>query len=127
MDNLIVEKTQSTLEVNFNSESGKCQLTGSSYPENSYKFFKPLIDWMKQYSKQGKGGITLDLRVTYINTSSTKCILDIFELLEDIHKNRGNTKINWYYLKEDDDSRETGEELTEHINLPVNFIAYKGK
>ena len=125
MDNLIVKKTQNTLEVNFNSASGICQLTGSSYPENSIKFFKPLIAWIKQYGEQGKEGITLELRVNYINTSSTKFILDLFELLEGFHKKRGNIKINWYYLENEDDLRETGEELTEHINIPVNFIAYK--
>jgi hypothetical protein len=126
MDNLSIKKTQNTLEVNFNSGSGVCRLTGSSYPENSIKFFKPLIDWIKEYGEKGKGGITLELRVTYINTSSTKCILDIFELLEAFHKKRGNIKIKWYYLKNEDDLRETGEELTEHINIPVDFIAYEG-
>lgn len=123
----MVEKTQGTLGVNFNAANGVCQLTGSSYPENSIKFFKPLIDWIKQFGEQGKGGITLEFRITYLNTSSTKCILDIFKLLEDFHKEKGNIKINWYYLKNEDDLRETGEELTEHINLPVDFIAYEGE
>ncbi|MCK5268520.1 MAG: DUF1987 domain-containing protein [Spirochaetes bacterium] len=127
MDNLIIEKTQNTLDVNFNSETGICKLTGSSYPENSIIFFKPISDWMKQFNEQDKGGITLDLDVTYINTSSTKCILDIFEILEGFHKEKRNIKINWYYPRDEDDLRETGEELTEHLKLPVNFIAYKGQ
>ena len=122
-----MEKTQNTLGVNFNSESGICQLTGSSYPENSIKFFKPLIDWIKQYGEQGKSGMTLDLRINYINTSSTKCILDIFEFLEGLHKEKGNIKINWYYPDDEDDLRETGEELIEHLKLPMDFIAYKGE
>lgn len=123
MDNLNIAKTQSTLEVNFNAGTGKCQLTGASYPENSISFFKPLIDWITEYGKQGKA-MTLDFRVTYINTSSTKCILDIFGILESFQKQRGNIKINWYYIRDEEDLRETGEELTESIQLPVEFIAY---
>ena len=126
MDNLTIKRTQSTLEVNFNAASGVCKLSGSSYPENSIKFFKPLINWIKQYGEKGKKGITLEFRVTYINSSSTKCILDIIELLEGFHKKRGNMKINWYYQQDEDDLRETGEELTRQINLPVKFIPYKG-
>lgn len=127
MDNLIIEKTLSTPGVNFNSTSGICQLTGSSYPENSIKFFTPLINWITQFAEQGKGGITLDLRLTYINTSSTKCILDILKFLEDVHKKGSNIKINWYYPQDEEDLRETGEELTEYINLPVEFKRYKGE
>jgi hypothetical protein len=125
MENLVIKETQSTLDVDFNAKSGKCKLSGSSYPENSIIFFKPLVNWIKEYAKQGKGEIILDISVTYINTSSTKCLLDIFELLETYHKKNGNIKINWYYPEDEDDLMETGEELTEHLTIPVKFITSK--
>jgi hypothetical protein len=34
-------------------------------------------------------------------------------------------KINWHYPEDDDDIMETGDELTEHLELPVKFISYK--
>jgi len=124
MNNLHIEKTKYTMEINFNSESGILEMNGSSYPENSLDFFGPIIDWVREYVTTVKKPVTMNINLSYLNTSSTKCILDIFELLEDLFHQGVPVKINWHYATDDEDILETGEELGEDFAFPIEYIPY---
>lgn len=124
MENLQIKKTKYTMDVNFNKESGILEMAGSSYPENALDFFGPIIDWIKEYIASVKKEMSLNIRLNYLNTSSTKCILDIFEILDQYHQSGGKVKINWFYAEDDEDIMETGEELAEDFDFPIQFISY---
>lgn len=124
MDNLKIEKTKYTMEIDFNKDTGILEMAGSSYPENALDFFGPILDWIKTYISEMKKPMVLNIRLNYLNTSSTKCILDIFETLEQYFKAGGDVKINWYYAEDDEDIMETGEELGEDFDFPIDFISY---
>ena len=49
MENLRIEKTRYTLEVELNKDTGILEMTGSSYPENALDFFTPIIEWIKNF------------------------------------------------------------------------------
>ncbi|NIM18395.1 MAG: DUF1987 domain-containing protein [Candidatus Aminicenantes bacterium] len=124
MDNLQIKKTKYTMDVNFNKDTGVLEMAGSSYPENALDFFGPIIEWIKHYISQTNNPMVMNIRLNYLNTSSTKCILDIFEILELYHKSGGDVKVNWYYAEDDEDIMETGEELGEDFDFPIEFISY---
>ena len=124
MDNLQIAKTKYTMEIDFNKDTGVLDMAGSSYPENALDFFAPIINWIKDYISQIEKQMVMNIRLNYLNTSSTKCILDIFEILDQYHKSGGDVKINWYYAEDDEDIRETGEELCEDLGFPITFIPY---
>jgi hypothetical protein len=110
--------------INFDKDTGILEMSGSSYPENALEFFEPIIQWIKDYTVGIKNKIDLNIRLNYLNTSSTKCILDIFEMLDHYHKSGGHVKINWHYAKNDEDIMETGEELAEDFEFPIAFVSY---
>lgn len=110
--------------IDFNKDTGILEMAGSSYPENALEFFTPIIRWIKDYISSIKESVTLNIRLNYLNTSSTKCILDIFEVLDQYHKTGATVKLNWYYAKDDEDIMETGEELGEDFDFPISFISY---
>jgi hypothetical protein len=124
MKSLQITKTVSTLGVDFDAENGTLELSGSSYPENSERFFSPILEWIEGYiSKVGKP-ILLNFKLDYLNTSSTKCILDIVEILERYHNENGKVEINWYYVAEDEDLLETGQEILGDTEWAANLIPY---
>jgi len=100
-------------------------LTGSSYPENSLEFFKPIVQWVKDFLALTKDDVRINIRLNYLNTSSTKCLLDIFEMLDGFHKAGGSIKMFWYYAKDDEDIMDTGEELCEDFDFPITFEIYE--
>ena len=83
MKNLQIKKTKYTLAVDFDVHEGILKMSGSSYPENALEFFKPIFECLKNYIAEHNKKLSLELDIDYLNTSSTKCLLDIFEILED--------------------------------------------
>lgn len=123
MEHLQIEATKDTPSVDFNPETGVMELEGESYPENPIDFFAPVINWVKQYIEEIEGALTFNIKISYINTSSSKCLLDFLEILESYYESGGEVMINWYYEEDDEDMQETGEELCEDLELPYELIS----
>ncbi|NLN30763.1 MAG: DUF1987 domain-containing protein, partial [Bacteroidales bacterium] len=64
----------------------------------------------------------VDIRLEYFNTSSSKCILDVFKKLEAIHKAKNEVIVNWYYEEDDEDMLEAGEDYESIIRVPFKMI-----
>ena len=83
MEDLKQEGSAKTPVVEFNT-SGELLLKGRSIPENSIEFYKPLIEWIESYSESPNSSTVLNVQLEYFNTSSSKCILDVFKKLETV-------------------------------------------
>lgn len=123
MDNLRIAKTKYTVGVHFDAESGILELEGSSYPENAFDFYQPIARWIESYISETKRPIIFSLRLQYMNTSSSKCLLDLLLILERHLKSGKEVVVSWHYQKDDEDSLEAGEEYSHDTELQFKFIA----
>lgn len=119
MENLKHEGSSKTPEVDFNS-SGELLLKGRSIPENSIEFYKPLIEWLEAYAESPSSKTVLSVQLEYFNTSSSKCILDVFKKLEVV--SGSEISIKWHYEEDDEDMLEAGEDYDAIIDLPFEMI-----
>jgi len=125
MSNLIIEKSKTKPYVNFDLESGKLEVGGESYPENAIEFYKTLQDWLNENLPANKDKeFEFSFKMVYFNTSSSKAILDILDILEKHHKNGGKINLNWFYEEDDEDIQESGEEFVEGLSLPHKILSY---
>jgi hypothetical protein len=122
MENLKIEGTPKTPTIEFNMEDGKLLIRGRSIPENSIEFYKPLVDKLEEYTNKPNGATEVKIQLEYFNTSSSKCILDVFKKLEKIKSNGSDTVIKWYYEEDDEDMLEAGEDYQAIINIPFTMI-----
>jgi hypothetical protein len=122
MDPIIIEGTPKTPSVNFNTDLGIVEIKGRSIPENSIEFYKPLVDWLDQYAQSPHKLTTVNIQLEYFNTSSSKCILDVFKKLETVYKGKNEVVINWYYEEDDEDMLEAGEDYQSILKIPFKMI-----
>lgn len=122
MEKITIEGTPKTPTINFDMEKGALEIKGRSIPENSIEFYKPLVEWLEKYGAKPKTATSVNIQLEYFNTSSSKCILDVFKKLEAIHKNGSEIIINWYYEQDDEDMLEAGEDYQAIINVPFKMI-----
>ena len=108
--------------MNFDAEKGTVEIKGRSIPENSIEFYKPLVEWLERYRNTPAAETKVNVQLEYFNTSSSKCILDLFKKLEDIHKAKNNVVINWFYEEDDEDMLEAGEDYESIIKVPFKMI-----
>ncbi|MEZ7886417.1 MAG: hypothetical protein ACI8QW_000970 [Saprospiraceae bacterium] len=119
MESIKLEGTPKTPTVEFSANNGVLLLKGRSIPENSIEFYKPLINWIEDYSASAPSETVLNVQLEYFNTSSSKCLLDIFKRLE---RAGDAVTINWYYEEDDEDMLEAGEDYDAIIDIPFKMI-----
>lgn len=125
MKNIFIEATKSSPEVDFNLRTNTLKISGQSYPENAVKFYSPIFVWLDDYLKNIKEEILIEINITYLNTSSLKCMFDFFEKLNEEYQNGALLKLHWYYKEGNRNMLECGEELAEDVDFPYDFISFK--
>lgn len=118
MDNLNIAGTQSTPSIVADRRTGIVEMRGDSYPENSFELFAPLLAWIETYLRDADAALTLDLHLLYLNTSSVKVMMDIFDMLEQAHQEGREVAVNWYFDAQNERVGELAEEFKEDCSFP---------
>jgi len=120
MENLIIEETKYTPKIELNGD-GNFSIKGKSFPENTFEFYKPVMEWLKNYFENPADKTTLDMEIIYFNSSSSKLFFDLFDLFEE-NKNKTDIEINWIYDEENESAEEAGEDFIEDFeDLKINL------
>lgn len=121
IDDLCIPGTQSTPDIRTDGTAGRLHMQGDSYPENTLELFGPVISWVERYLNTAGKSLTLELRLMYLNTSSIKAMMDIFDLLETAHANNRDVAVNWYYDSRNERVAELAEEFKEDCSFPFEI------
>ncbi|MGF6740781.1 DUF1987 domain-containing protein [Paraburkholderia atlantica] len=131
MENLHIPATTTSPEVDFRFDQHTLSIKGESYPENAAAFYAPIIEQMRKYLAANAGAeITIDVALTYFNSSSTKMLFSIFDALDQAAESGSRVSMNWYRDEEDETIAEFGEELKADfraIEFADRPIAQQGK
>lgn len=122
VDKLILRPSRITPLVYFDPNRGLLELRGKSSPENAINFYHNLLLALEKYAQYGNRDVTANFKYEYFNTSSSKCIFDIFRKLIKIKEQGHSIAINWYYEEFDDDMLEAGEDYSDLLGVDFNFI-----
>ena len=123
MDNLKIESTQSTPSIITDAKAGTMEMCGDSYPENSFELFSPAMQWIENYLAQPDRQLTLNLHLLYLNTSSVKAVMDIFDILEEAHKAGRKVAVNWFYDEQNERVADLAEEFKEDCSFPFEITS----
>ena len=120
MENLHLQATQYTPEIILEG-SGTITMTGKSYPENTFEFYKPVMEWLEHYFETTENGkTTVNMEIIYFNSSSSKLFFDFFDLLEEASENGKQIEVNWLYDEQNESAEEAGEDFKEDFDA-LNF------
>jgi hypothetical protein len=122
METFFLAETPKTPEIKCDPQTGEFLITGRSIPENSIEFYKPLFDWLDDYAAVPNAKTVMNVKMEYFNTSSSKCLVEVFRRLELVQKGGQDVVINWYFEEDDEDMEESGEDFKEIIRIPINMI-----
>lgn len=132
MGPLNIEPTEFTPKINFDPEISTFEISGFSRPENVIGFYRPILKWLEEYNEKvlsqnitfEKSLLTINLKMTYFNSASSKFLLDILLEFMKFHSKGNKVEINWYYEDGDDEILESGEEMADMLGYTFNLIPY---
>jgi hypothetical protein len=109
--------------INFNCETGICEISGESYMEETYRFYEPVLNWLNTYFLEKKP-IIFNVKLTYFNTSSSRFILEILFKLKKYQLEGGDVIVNWYYKKQDADMLSEINDFVDETALEINTLFF---
>lgn len=114
MENLHIEATKYTPEINLDAKKGFLSFSGKSYPENTFDFYQPTLEWVNTYFVQETQKSTvIEMDIIYFNSSSSKLFFDLFDILEEAHESGKEIIVRWLYDVENENALEAGEDFKE--------------
>ena len=127
LEDIVIEgshKNFFTPSVNFSTITGICEISGESFLEDTVEFYTPLLDWLETYTTKIKRPIAFIIKLTYFNTSTSRCILDILNVLKDFEEDEGELIVNWHFDENDTDMEEDIEDYMIDTGLKINLIPF---
>ncbi len=122
MERFYIEKTKGSPEINFDPDINVLVIRGQSYPENAFKFYEPVFKWVDYFLAGDRTSVHIEINLSYINTSSSKCIMMLLERFEKAYRDGMELTLNWYYDVENESELECAEDFKEDITLPMKII-----
>ena len=110
MEDLLIQRTESTPQIDF-KKSGQLSIKGRSLPEDPKRFYNTLFKWAEELSAEQ---VQLNVKLEYVNTSSSKKILELIKAV-DRNKKIRHLNLNWFYETDDDDMLEFGEMIEKNV------------
>jgi len=131
MKNLKIEATEFSPKINFDVNEKKFELIGISRPEDVIAFYESVLFKVENYINSVLNEKTdlsdfkfyLKFDLTYMNSASSKYILQILDHFKKLFNLNAKIIVDWYYDDIDDQIFEDGEDLSDVIKIPFNLIA----
>lgn len=115
MKNIFIPASASSPEVDFRFDERLLSLKGEAYPENAALFWGELISAVRSFTENdaSRECITINVGLAYFNSSSTKMLFSLFDMLNEKAATGTPVTLNWYHDADDDTIYEFGQELCE--------------
>lgn len=121
MKNLDIEGTRKTPTVSLHTD-GRIRIEGRSIPEDASLFFNEIVEWIETFVDSNVPRTQVDIALEYLNSGTSKFILQILKRLKDYSNNGHELIINWYFEEGDDDIMERGEYYSSILDMKINYI-----
>ena len=121
LDSLYIEGTRKTPFVSMNAD-GIFRIEGRSIPEDASLFFDGIVEWLERYLSSPKTQTQVDIALEYLNSGTSKFILQILKMLKDTSSPGHKLIVNWFYEEGDDDILERGEYYASILDIKINYI-----
>lgn len=124
METFIIDKTQSTPYIYFDKTTNVLIIKGESFPENSAKFYAPVLEWLKEYiGTLDTEKVTMQFEIVYFNSSTSKVFMTILDMLQAAVENGKDISVLWLCDAENETAIECGEEFKEDLDrLPFDIV-----
>lgn len=122
MQDIVLSGTKSTPAIETDWLQGRLSLRGDSYPENAFEFFEPVLQWVDAYLSETEKPLDVELAVLYLNTSSIRILMDLFDELEAAHRAGRSVSLNWHYEAGNERMAELAEEFREDCSFPFAVL-----
>jgi len=120
-----IDRTETSPQIDLDLDQGVLEFIGRSLPHNSEQFYSRVYRWLEEYLQEPKRETTVNMKLDYLDTSSSKHLYNIFQKLNAVSERGQKVQVNWHYEEGDDEMAETGKDYQSFFGLDFQFIEVK--
>jgi hypothetical protein len=126
MDQIEIEASYKSPRVVFDPVGGLLSIEGKSILVKVEEFYRPLLDWFDNFVEiEDLPKIEFTFDIEYFNLASTKRFLYFLVKLKQLKEEGKDVTVNWVYSSNDKYVFEMGEDLSQMLKMPFNFVGYE--
>lgn len=124
MEEFYLQKTFNTPEIKFLPDEGFLSITGRSIPEDPGDIYNLIIAKVEEYFKNPQKLTRVDIRLEYVNSGSSKSLLELMRILKRYYEEDNDCLVTWYYEEDDESIYELGLHYQSTIQIPFKLSEY---
>lgn len=117
-----IDRTETSPQIDMDLDQGVLDFIGRSLPHNSEQFYSRVYRWIEEYLQEPKVETTVNMKLDYLDTSSSKHLYNIFQKLDAVSERGQHVQVNWHFETGDEEMAETGKDYESLFKLDFNFI-----
>ena len=123
MDSLIIPAKEATPYVKFDVEHRKLVIKGDSYDDEVFLVYDLLQKKLIEYIEAGNLDLDVNLYFEYYNTSSSKCLYEMFDAFKMLQSTNGSSlSIIWNYSEGDEQMKDDLEEFRDFVGIDFSIV-----
>ncbi len=128
MENLQIHKHEEDRQtcpiIICDAEAGTCHIEGLSFMENSGHFYKPVMAWIYEFIEQNNTPFHLQVKVSYMNSSSSKIFFDLFAKLKKYQDEGKSISAEWHYAYYDEEIEEDIDDIIYESQFEIKKVPF---
>jgi SiaC family regulatory phosphoprotein len=116
-----IEATNKTPYIKLDRIKGDIEISGISIPENTKEFYWNFNRWLTEYSVDPAPNTKVEIKLMYMNSSSTVVITRMLMLLDELIGLKTIVQIDWYYESDDLEMKEIGQYYNDTMKCTINL------
>jgi hypothetical protein len=124
MDDFFVKRTFNTPEVELRPSEGLLKIEGRSIPEDPGEYFDVILHKLEDYYQNPQKVTRIDIKLEYINSGSSKYMLELLRIVKRYYDKGFECLINWFYEEDDESILELGQHYKNTIAIPFKLIDF---
>jgi hypothetical protein len=121
LNNILLEATPKTPQIDLNNFTGELIFSGKSIPENAALVYEGVMKWILDYVKDPRPTTNLRLSLEYFNTATAIWLGKIVQTLSSIKNSENTLIIHLYFNIEEFNSMDT-EDLKDELHPIIHMI-----
>lgn len=122
---LHIDRTETSPQIDIDLEHGVIDFTGRSLPANSEEFYSRVYRWLDEYIRRPQPQTTVNMKLDYLDTSSSKHFFNIFDKLNAVSERGQRVCVKWHFETGDEEMAETGKDYQSFFAIEFDFIEVK--
>lgn len=119
---LHIDRTETSPQIDMDLEQGTLEFVGRSLPANSEQFYSRVYRWLDEYLRAPREETTVNMKLDYLDTSSSKHLYNIFDRLNAVNERGQRVHVNWHFETGDEEMAETGKDYESLFRLDFKFV-----